>query len=188
MDEPLESAVKPEGNGKKTAEETRRAERAVEAESVDARQALIASVDTRDLGADASIIGTLTASGDVEIATSVVGLVSAQHDVSLSQGYSSVMIAGGDSTVTQGGAGVLVGRTLAVEAGGGGVLVAGDARVSNGWVGVLLARDAELSEDSRVFIDTRAAAIIGGIVVVGAAIVAVASLGVFGTIANRFRR
>lgn len=188
MDEPLQPAEVPDGNGKRVAEETRCAERSVEAETVSARQSAVGSIDTRDFDADASAIGTVRAEGDVAVSTSAVGLVSAKHDVSVSQCYCSAIIAGGDIDVTQTGAVAIVARSVDLDSSGGGVLVAGEAQVANGWVGVLVARDAELSENSRVFIDTRAAAIIGGIVVVGAALVAAASLGVFGTIANRFRR
>jgi hypothetical protein len=81
----------------------------------------------------------------------------------------------------------MVARNIDVETGGAGLLVASDARLSRGWVGMLVARNAEVSEDSRVLIDSRGAATIGAIVAGGMAVVAAVSLGIFGSIVGRRR-
>jgi hypothetical protein len=54
-------------------------------------------------------------------------------------------------------------------------VVAGDASVARSWVGFMAARNAEISDDSRVIIDTRAGLIIGAFLLGGLGLLAVAT-------------
>ncbi len=124
-----------------------------------------------------SAIGVAFVNGDAEISTSATPLVITKGDTDFHQAYASAMIAGGTVRVHQGGSPLMVAKKLKVEQGGGVVMIAGKAKVKRSFIGVLLARDASLSEDTRVLVTGKGAALISAAVFGGLAMLALALLG-----------
>jgi hypothetical protein len=109
-----------------------------------------------------SAVGAMSVSGDVEFSSSALGAVLAAGDIHLSKAGGSVLLAGKDIHIEQGGGSTLVaGRDMKIKQGGGMILVANHAKVEHGFIAVLAARDAEISEDSRILMDTRSAMMFG---------------------------
>jgi hypothetical protein len=145
----------------------------VDVDIMEASMTAFGSVSCDEFSARASAIASAAVAGDAEISASVVAALTADS-VALRQGGAMAMIVSGDAAVSQGGAQVIVARHVELESSGAGVLVAGDASVARSWVGFMAARNAEISDDSRVIIDTRAGLIIGGLLFGGLGLLAVA--------------
>lgn len=122
-----------------------------------------------DASVQARVIPTVTAAHDASLTSSLAGVVNSQGDADLNQSGAAAVIAQGAVGISQGGAGAIVSRSVAGESMGSGLVVASDVRVSRGWIGVIASPNVEISDDSRVLIDPRAALII-----------AIAIFGVFG--------
>ena len=135
---------------------------------------MIGSANVGELDATASAIGVATAGGDANVTASWVPFIRAKGGANVQQSYASAVIAGGDTTVHQAGAPIIVGKTIDITQGGGALLVAGDATVKNGMVGLILSTKTEVSEDSKVLVDTKAAVIIALALLGGFGLLAVA--------------
>ena len=146
------------------------------AEAMRANMSAIATADVGDLHTTGTAIGVATVGHDVDLTTSAAGLISAQGDVTIHQAVSWGVFSKGDVSVNQGGSAVVVARDYKVESGMACAVVATEATVSKGWIGFLLAPKASISDDSRVFISTTGALIIGGAILLGFGILAVAGL------------
>ena len=163
----------------------------VDAENLQANLACMATVHAENLQANLSALvvaktdfiasvgsanGIMLVSGDADVNTSAVPILSVKGDVDFHQAYASAVIAGGTVEVRQGGAPLMLAKELKVKYGGGAVLIAGKAKVKHGFVGVLLAREAEMSEDTRILLDSRSALVVGAALFGGLALVAMALL------------
>lgn len=161
----------------------------VDAENLQANLACMATVHAENLQANLSAVvvaktdfiasvgsanGIVLVSGDADVNTSAVPLLSVKGDVNFHQAYASAVIAGGTVEIRQGGAPLMLAKELKVKYGGGAVLVAGKAKVKHGFVGVLLAREAEMSDDTRILLDSRSALMVGAALFGGLALVAMA--------------
>ncbi|MBI5231043.1 MAG: hypothetical protein HY876_02635 [Coriobacteriales bacterium] len=122
-----------------------------------------------DASVQASVVPNVTAAHDANLTSSLAGVVNSQGDADLNQSGAGAVIAQGAVGISQGGAAAIVSRSVAGESMGTGIVVANDVRISRGWIGVVASPNVEISDDSRVLIDPRAALII-----------AVAIFGVFG--------
>lgn len=156
----------------------------VRADAMRANMSAIMTADVEDLQTAGTVVGIAQVGNDVEITTSVAGIVAAKGDVSIHQAVAGWVVGSNDVTVNQGGSTAVIANKYSIESGVNAVVVATEADVSHGWVGFLLAPKARISEDSRVFIDTTAALIIGGLIA-GAILVAAVLLSVFGVRAAR---
>lgn len=158
-----------------------------EAEGVQANIAVVGSVNADDVQANLSAIGMAKSDwfesmgsaiafasiqGDADINTSAVPLLYAKGDVHFHQAYASAVIAGDTVQVHQGGSPLMLAKRLKIKQGGAGVIVAGEAKVKSGFVGMLLAREATISDDSRVLVDSKSAAIVGAALLGGLGLVA----------------
>jgi hypothetical protein len=85
------------------------------------------------------------------------------------------MVVSGDVSISQGCSSIVVARSVDIDTGGACCVVAGDASVARSWVGFMAARNAQISDDSRVIIDTRAGLIIGAFLFGGLGLLAVAT-------------
>lgn len=159
----------------------------LQADHVAIERSAVGSVTARQADIAGSAVGSLSAEGQVTVSMSATGIVNGQADVSLDKGYATVMVAGGDLSVRQGGGSVLAGNTVSVDTGGAALMVAGEADVRKGWIGILLTRDANLSEDSRVIVDTKAAIIISAVLAAGFAMVAAIMADAFGRVFEQIR-
>ena len=145
------------------------------AEALQANLAVVGAVTADDVQANLSAvlmakadwfesIGSAVAiasiDGDAEINTSVVPLLIAKGDIDFHQAYASTAIAGGTVHVHQGGSPFMLAKQLTIEQGGGAVMVAGEATVERSFVGFVLARHANVSDDSRILLDGKSAAVI----------------------------
>lgn len=145
------------------------------AEALQANLALVGTVTADDVQANLSAvlmakadwfesIGSAVAiasvEGDAEINTSAVPLLIAKGDIDFHQAYASAVVAGAAVNVHQGGSPFMLAKQLKIEQGAGAVIVAGEATVERSFVGFILARNANVSEDSRVLLDGKSAAII----------------------------
>ena len=155
-------------------------------DSLTATQSAIGAATVGELDASTSAIGSLSVAGDASFSTCATAIVSAKQNVDLRQGWASVVVAGGDVTLAQGGSALMIGRSMAMESAGSAAVVAGEANVSRGWVGILLAGKAEVADDSRVFINTRAAIIIAAALLGGLGFVALAMLYSSGRVARQW--
>jgi hypothetical protein len=145
----------------------------LDVDTMEASMTAIGSVSAGELTATRSAIGSASVAGDVEISASVVGMLTAES-VGVHQGVACMMMVDGDAAIEQGGAQLIVAQTAGLENGGVGILVANEVNAARSWVGVMAARNANISDDSRVIIDTRAALIIGGFLLGGMGLVACA--------------
>jgi hypothetical protein len=146
------------------------------AEAMRANMSAIVTADVGDLQTTGSAIGVATVGHDLDMTTSAAGLLSVQGDAAIHQAGSWGVFAKGDVSVSQGGSAVVVARDYKVESGAACAVVATEATVSRGWIGFLLAPKATVSDDSRVFIGTTAALIIGGAILLGFGVLAVAGV------------
>ena len=146
------------------------------AEAMRANMSAIATADVGDLHTTGTAIGVATVGHDVDLTTSAAGLISAQGDVSIHQAVSWGIFSKGDVSVNQGGSAVVVARDYKVDSGVACTVIATEATVNKGWIGFLLAPKATISDDSRVFIGTTAALIIGAAILLGFGILAVAGM------------
>jgi hypothetical protein len=153
----------------------------VAGDEVQANLSVIGTVSAGTLSATGSVVGIAAVDGDATVTASMIPAVLTRGDMTVQQSYASAIIVGGggDTKVHQAAAPLIVGRTMDLSQAGGALLVAGEADVKGSWVGVVLAPKATISEDSRVFISTRAAIIIAAALFGGFALVAlVMALGV----------
>lgn len=171
----IDEDLGPAGEDTDLGDETEPCCETLEVEMMQATNTAIGSLQTVDFAGSQSAIGSALVEGDAEISSSLIGMVTA-GSVELFQGAAGVVMVDGDASVEQGAAQVLVARTATIESGGAGVLVTGDAALARSWVGVMAARNAEISEDSRVIIDVKAALIIGAFLFGGLGLVAAAML------------
>ena len=159
------------------------------AEALQANLAVVGSVTADDMQANLSAvvlarsdwfesIGSAVAlasvEGDAEINTSAVPLLIAKGDIDFHQAYASAVVAGGTVHVHQGGSPFMLAKQLKIEQGAGAVLVAGEATVERSFVGIVLARNANVSQDSRVLLDGRSAAIVAAGLLGGLGLLALA--------------
>jgi len=124
-----------------------------------------------------SALGAAIVDGDAEISTSAVPLVITKGNADFHQAYASAFVAGDTVSVHQGGSPLMIAKKLRVKQGGGVVMIAGRAKVKRSFVGVLFSRDTEISEDSRVFVTGKSAALISAALFGGLAVLAVALFG-----------
>jgi hypothetical protein len=155
-------------------------------DSLTATTSAIGGVSTGALDASTSMIGGVSAGGDVDLQMSAVGVILAKQNVDFRQGWVNNVLATGDVSVTQGGNAMMIGRSATLENAGSAVVLAGDAKVNRGWVGMVIAGKTEVSEDSRVFITTRAALIIAAALFGGLGLVALAMLFASGKVAKEW--
>ena len=146
------------------------------AEAMRANMSAIGTADVGDLHTTGTAVGVATVGHDVDFTTSAAGLVSAQGDVTVHQAVSWGVFSKGDVSVSQGGSVVVVARDYRAESGAACAVVATEASVSKSWVGFLLTPKATVSDDSKVLIGTTAALIIGGAILLGFGVLAVAGV------------
>ena len=146
------------------------------ADAMRANMSAIMTADVTDLQTVGTLVGVATVGNDAEITTSAAGLVSAGRDASIHQAVAWGVVGKGDVSIDQGASMLAVAHDYSVQSGVAGVVVATEATVSRGWIGFLLAPKATLSDDSRVLIGTIPALIIGGAIVLGFGILAVAGV------------
>jgi len=145
-----------------------------QADTFSAALSAIATAKTGSLEATGSAVLLTQADGDVNISLSAAPIVSAKGNATFRQAYASAFISGGDVSISQGGAPFIIGREIAIESGGAGAIVAGEVSVRRGWIGMLIARNSEVSEDSKVLLDTKGAMILAAALLGGFGIIAVA--------------
>ena len=155
-------------------------------DSLTASTSAIGAATVGELDASTSLIGGISASGDVEIAASAVGIIAAKQNVDFRQGWVNNVFSAGNVSVSQGGNGFMLGRSATLENAGSVAVVAGDAKVNRGWIGLLLAGKTEVSEDSHVIIGTKAALIIAAALLGGLGLVAIALLYGSGKVAKQW--
>ncbi len=146
----------------------------VDVDVMEASMTAFGSVNCGEFGASKSAVGSASVAGDADIERSVVGAINAES-VTLTQGAALAMVVSGDAAISQGGASVVVARSVEIETGAACCVIAGDASVARSWVGFMAARNAQISDDSRVIIDTRAGLIIGAFLFGGLGLLAVAT-------------
>jgi hypothetical protein len=124
---------------------------------------------------------TMSATSQENLSMSKAGalLVRAEKNLEMVNSGAGAVVSGADLKVKNGGAGVIVsGGNLTLENGGGQtIVVGGDMEITNGgatlvipggdltikksFIGVALAKEVQVSEDSRVLLDTPRALIFG---------------------------
>jgi len=144
----------------------------VNTETLSAAASALGTVKAGSVDATGCAVGLAQVDGDVAVSLSAVPILSAKGGATFRQSYASAFISGGDVSISQGGAPLIVGREITVDTGGAAAIVAGDATIRHGWIGMLLARNADVSEDTRVFLDTRGALILAAALLSGFGIVA----------------
>lgn len=145
----------------------------VDVDIMEASMTAFARVSCDEFSARGSAVASASVAGGAEIIASAVAALSADS-VALRQSGAVALIVDADAALSQSAAQVVVARHVELESSGAGILVAGDAVVARSWVGFMAARNAEISDDSRVIIDTRAGLIIGGLLFGGLGLLAVA--------------
>lgn len=99
---------------------------------------------------------------NVDVAQSGAIAFAAGNDIHLSQGGGNILLAGNKIIIEKGGGNFLAsGSGVSIEQGGAGVVVAPEVRFANSFVGFALGRSVEVSDDSRLLIGSRQAAILG---------------------------
>ncbi len=98
----------------------------------------------------------VTAKGNVALDRSGAGLARAEEDLTVTNGGAGAMIAGGDMTVTNGGGQVLIaGGDVQLTNGGAQTIIAGDSvTATKTFIGIAITDQINLSEDSKVLLDT----------------------------------
>jgi hypothetical protein len=147
-------------------------------DDVQANLSAMGSAVAGSLSATGSLIGVASVEGDATITASMAPAIIAKGETTIQQSYASAVIVGGgaNTSVHQAASPLIIGKTMDISQSGAGVLVTGDADVKKSWVGIVLAPKTTISEDSRVFISTKAALIIalglfGGLGLVALAVV-----------------
>jgi hypothetical protein len=141
-----------------------------------ANMSAIMTADVTDLHTTGTVLGVATVGKDAEITSSAAGLISAGGAVSIHQAVAWGVMSKGDVAVDQGASMLAVAHDYRVQSGVAGVVIATEATVSRGWIGFLLAPKATLADDSRVLIGTIPALIIGGAIVIGFGLLAIAGV------------
>jgi len=121
--------------------------------------------------ARSTVAASIGAENGMIVERSLVGYATAANALSVDRSATGAVVARGDADVFRSAAGAVVARSITGERMVACTTVAEDIHVSGGWIGLALAKDIEVSEDSRVIIGPA-----------GAAIIAVAILGVFGVV------
>lgn len=115
-----------------------------------------------DAEVTSSAVGAVIAGADAEVTGSMLGCVVAKGGVTMSRSGSLDIVTKGDVDVATGGTGiVLAAGDVRIENGFAGVAASRGASVRGSRVGMLLALKTEVSDDSRVIMDGRSAAIFG---------------------------
>lgn len=146
------------------------------AQSISATGSAIGVAKAEGIDAIGSAIGMASVGGDLSTRFSSTPLVNVHGDASIRQSYASALVAGGTVEMTQAVAPLVAGREVHIDLGGGAAVVAGDVKVERGFIGVLLAGRAEVGDETRVLIGTRAALIMGGVLLGGFALLAIAGV------------
>ena len=146
----------------------------VDVDIMEASMTAFGTVSCDEFGATQSAIASASVAWDAEISASIVGALSADS-IGLRQGAAAAMVVSGDAAVSQSFSSVVVARSVEMESSGACCVVTGHATVARSWVGFMAARNAEISDDSRVIIDTRAGLIIGALLFGGLGLLAVAT-------------
>lgn len=133
-----------------------------EVHTLEVQSSAVGSLKAEEAGVVSSAVGVVSATGDVSIDSSFAGAVLAGGAVDMTQAGSIDVLTKGDVSMHQAGTVVLLsGRDVTIDTGGAGVSMARTTTVRNGWVGFLLSGRTELSDDSRVILDAKAAAVFG---------------------------
>lgn len=146
------------------------------AQSMSATGSAIGVAKAESIDAIGSAIGMASVGGDLTTRFASTPLVNVHGDASIRQSYASALVAGGTVEMSQALAPIVAGREVHIDMGGGAAVVAGDVKVERGLIGVLIAGRAEVGDETRVLIGTRAALIIGGVLLGGFALLAVAGV------------
>lgn len=95
--------------------------------------------------------------------TTGAGMVSVSgRDMNLMNGGAQVMIVGGNLNMTNGGAQVMVtGGDMSLTNGGVGLIVTAQTTAQKSYIGVLLSGETQISDDSRVLLNTKQALVFG---------------------------
>lgn len=172
-----------------------------EADALQANLSAVGSVEADDVQVNLSVVGMAkadwfesigsavalaTVAGDAEVNTSAIPLLHANGDVNFHQAYASAVIAGDAVNVHQGGSPMMLAKQLKVNQGGAAVMIAGEATVNRGFVGLLMSRDAIISDDSRVLVDSKAAAFVSAALLAGMGMIAFALMRGMSGIGTRF--
>lgn len=111
-----------------------------------------------------SAVGLVNAAGSADVAQSCLGGVLAGGDIEMSRSFSCDVVAKGDVSVDQGGTLLTVaGGNVGIDRGLGLVTVSRTAELSHSNVGFLVSGRTSLSEDSKVMMDAKAAAVFGAV-------------------------
>jgi hypothetical protein len=145
-------------------------------DAVQANLSAMGSVSAGSLSATGSAIGAAAIDGDATITASMVPAMMTRGDLTFQQSYASAVIVGGagDTKVHQAFAPLIVGKTMDVTQAGACALVTGEADIKSSWVGIVLSPKTTVSDNSRVFISTKAALIIALALFGGLGLVALA--------------
>ncbi len=146
----------------------------VNAETLSTAASAIATAKTGPIDATGCAIGLAQVDGDAAVSLSVVPILSAKGGATFRQSYASAFVSGGDVSVSQGGAPLIIAREVNIDTGGGVAVLTSEATIRHSWIGVLLARRADVSDDTRVFLNTRGALILAAALLGGFGIIAIA--------------
>ncbi|HEY5483753.1 MAG TPA: hypothetical protein VIK31_08075 [Propionibacteriaceae bacterium] len=146
----------------------------VDVDIMEASMTAFGTVSCDEFGATQSAIASASVAGDAEISSSLVGAISADS-AGLRQGAAVAVVVSGDAALSQSATSLVVARSVEMETVGACCVIASDVTVARSWVGFMAARNAEISDDSRVIIDTRAGLIIGALLFGGLGLLAVAT-------------
>lgn len=145
----------------------------VDVDIMEASMTAFGTVSCDEMSATHSAIASASVAGDAELDGCIVGALSADG-VAIRHGGAIAMAVAGDAAVSQGAAQLIVAKHADLESSGTGILVTGDATLARSWVGFMAARNAEITDGSRVIIDTRAGLIIGAFLFGGLGLLACA--------------
>lgn len=161
----------------------------VNAEDLQATFSAVGQVATGSLEATGSALGMTTVEGDATLTASAAPLVFSHGDATVQQSYASAVIAGGGAftRIRQSAAPVMVGKTMEIEQSAAVAMVTGDAKLKKSWVGIIVAPSVDVSDDSRVLIETRGALIIAASILGGFALMTLAMVFGFRRASNRLR-
>jgi hypothetical protein len=103
------------------------------------------------------------AENNLEMINSGAGVIVSGKDLIVKNGGAGAIVSGGDFTLENGGAQtIVVGGDMEITNGGATLVIpGGDLTVKKSIVGVALAKEVNVSEDSRVVLDTPRALIFG---------------------------
>lgn len=156
---------------------------------VQATFSALAQVNATSLEATGSALAMTNVDGNATVTASAAPLIFSKGDTTIQQSYTSAVIAGGGSftRVRQSAAPLIVGKSMELEQVGAVALVTGEAKLKRSWTGIIVAPSVEISDDSRVLVDTKGALIIAAAILGGFGIIAAVMGIAFNRTARRFR-